>query len=210
MSRFVDIELFTQSLKTEVEKLFITDFSGHDMLHTVRVFNNARKIQSLCGGDLYLIALGAFLHDADDKKLFPDNMNNENARAIMYKLDVASEDIESVVEIINSVSFSAGKTPNTLEAEIVQDADRLDALGAIGIARCFSFGAVHGRPIYNECDFSDNNTQVSNSGVAHFYEKLLKLKAMMNTEYGLKEAQKRTDFLESYLKQLVYEIKSDK
>lgn len=210
MSRFIDIELLTESIKTDLYELFSSDFSGHDLLHTVRVLNNAQKIHCFSGGDIYLITLGALLHDADDKKLFPENKENEHARRIMENYDVSSDDIDIVIDIINRVSFSSGKTAEALEAKIVQDADRLDALGAVGIARCFSYGAAHGRPIYNESDFVDNNMEVSNSGIAHFYQKLLKLKSMMNTEYAKNEAEKRTVFLENYLNQFISEIKNDK
>ncbi len=210
MSRFVELELLTENVKKELKKLFNEDSTGHDLLHTLRVVKNAELLQKEHGGDAFIITLAALLHDADDKKLSPGTYKNkDNARRILCANDISEDDMERIISIINSVSFSDGKTAETIEAKIVQDADRLDALGAIGIARCFSFGGAHGRPIYNESDFIEGNIETSTSGIAHFYQKLLRLKDMMNTQYGRREAEKRTDFLEKYLTQFISEIKNE-
>ena len=210
MSRFVELELLTENVKTELKTLFSEDVSGHDFLHTLRVMNNACYIQSSVGGDRYIVVLAALLHDADDKKLFPDSAkDNANARKILKKYEVSEEDTEKITEIIRCVSFSSGAEAESTEAEIVQDADRLDALGAIGIARCFAYGASHGRSIYNEDDFIGNNMLGSESGIAHFYQKLLRPEALMKTEYGKKEAEKRTAFLKEYLKHFSEETSCD-
>lgn len=210
MSRFVELELLTENVKTELKKLFSEDVSGHDFLHTLRVLDNACSIQKSVVGDSYIIVLSALLHDADDKKLFPESAkDNTNARKILQKYEVSEDDTETIIEIIRCVSFSSGIEAESTEAKVVQDADRLDALGAIGIARCFAYGASHGRSIYNEDDFIGNNMLGSDSGLAHFYQKLLKLESLMKTEYGKKEAGKRTAFLKEYLKHFYEETGCD-
>ena len=210
MSRFVELELLTENVKKELKKLFSEDVSGHDFLHTLRVMNNACCIQKKVGGDRYIIFLSALLHDADDKKLFPHTAGEyPNARKIMEKYKVSEDDQKSIIKIIESVSFSDGKETESLEAEIVQDADRLDALGAIGIARCFSYGAAHGRSIYLEEDSDSEKIQSGSSGIAHFHQKLLLLENMMKTPYGKEEAHKRTLFMKEYLKHFSEETGCD-
>ncbi len=192
--------LITQAVKKEAEKFFGNEFSGHDVLHTMRVLENAKRLQALHGGDLFIISLSALLHDFDDKKISPETHKNlDNARAVLMKYSVEKQDTEHILNIIRSVSFSDGEAAQSLEAKIVQDADRLDALGAVGIARCFAWGGCHGRPIYSEKDSDSAYIETGNSGIAHFFQKLLKLESMMNTDGGRKEAKKRTDFLKEYL-----------
>ena len=189
-----------EDVKKEVAHLFENEFSGHDMLHTMRVLNNALRLQAAHGGDMLIISLSALLHDADDKKLSPETHKNlDNARRILDKADIAEESAEKILSVIKSVSFSDGKEAETLEAQIVQDADRLDALGAVGIARCFAWGGAHNRPIYTENDKDNTLSERGNSGIAHFFQKLLKLEAMMNTKTGREEAKKRTAFLREFL-----------
>ena len=190
-----------KNVENDIRELFSEEFSGHDVLHTLRVVKNARLLNSDGEGDDFIITLSALLHDADDRKLFPvSSENNGNARKILEKYGVSGEITERIIDIINSVSFSSGKIPESTEGKIVQDADRLDAIGAVGIARCFSFGGNHNRPLYEEGDFSGEGS--GNSSVAHFYSKLLKLQALMNTEKGREEAEKRTAFLKTYLEHL--------
>lgn len=206
MSRFIELELLTENVKKELKKLFAEDVTGHDFLHTLRVLNNACNIQKNAGGDIYLITFAALLHDADDKKLFPETAGEyHNARMILNKNGADEEDTEKIIEIIRTVSFSSGIDAKSIEAKVVQDADRLDAIGAIGIARCFAYGASHGRSIYNEEDFIGNNMRESKSSIAHFYQKLLKLESLMKTEYGKNEAAKRTAFLKEYLRHFTEE-----
>ena len=143
--------------------------------------------ETLC--DREVVALAALLHDTDDHKLF-SNRNNANARRFLEENKIPPERITQICEVINSVSFSQNKDrrPETIEAKIVQDADRLDALGAIGIARTFAYGGKHGRPF--------------EESVQHFSDKLLLLKDLMNTKTGRKLAEKRHVFLEIFLKEL--------
>lgn len=170
-----------------VQELFRGDAGGHDAEHSLRVYRLAMRIaRGEPGGDPTVIALAALLHDADDHKLF-STQDNANARAFLAAQQVAPEQIERICETINMVSFSRnrGRRPSTREGEIVQDADRLDALGAIGVARTFAYGGAHGRSLA--------------SSVEHFHEKLLLLKDELNTETARQLAAARHAFLEQFL-----------
>lgn len=173
--------------KEYIRALFAGDFSGHDAAHSLRVYQNAMQLAAAEPGcDRELVALAALMHDADDDKLFQTE-NNENARAFLEKQAVDAVRTERICEIINGVSFrkNRGKKPATIEGMIVQDADRLDAMGAIGIARTFAYGGAHGRSIADS--------------LRHFDEKLLLLKDEMNTGAGKKMARERHAFMETFL-----------
>ena len=176
-----------------VKTLFQNNSGGHDAEHTMRVYHNAMRIaEQETGADIEVVSLAALLHDADDHKLF-NTAENANARGFLSSQAVAPEKIEAIIAAINSVSFSQnrGKRPETLEGMIVQDADRLDAIGAVGIARTFAFGGEHGRSL--------------DSSIQHFHEKLLLLKDEMNTETAKQMAEERhafmLEFLEKYQKE---------
>ena len=171
-----------------IEELFRGNAGGHDTAHTLRVYRNAMKIvEKEPGCDVETAALAALLHDADDYKLFATE-NNANARAFLADNGATEEESERICAVINAVSFSKnrGRVPDTLEAKVVQDADRLDAIGAIGIARTFAYGGEHGRSL--------------DESVQHFYDKLLLLKDLMNTEAGKALAEERHAFLEEFLR----------
>ena len=175
-----------------IEKLFQNNAGGHDAAHTLRVYRNALLIaRSEPDCDLEIVSLAALLHDADDHKLFHTE-NNANARSFLKAHGV--EKAEEIIAAVNSVSFSQnrGKRPETLEGKIVQDADRLDAIGAVGIARTFAFGGEHGRSL--------------NSSIRHFHDKLLLLKDEMNTAAARRLAEERhaymIGFLEEYAKEM--------
>ena len=153
-----------------VRDLFRNNSGGHDAEHTLRVYRNAMSLagqEKEC--DTEIVELAALLHDADDHKLFHTE-NNANARAFLQSHGVDLGKTDRICVAINSVSFSRnrGKRPETLEGQIVQDADRLDAIGAIGIARTFAFGGEHGRPLEDS--------------IRHFHQKLLLLKDELNTK----------------------------
>ena len=172
-----------------VKELFAGNSDGHGADHTMRVYYNAQMIiAEYPDADSFVVLLAALLHDADDHKLF-NTENNMNARSFMEQKDISSETIEQICEIINSVSFShnRGKRPETLEGKIVQDADRLDAIGAIGIARTFAYGGKVGRPL------SDS--------IKHFYDKLLLLKDELNTDVAKTIAQKRHEYMQGFLEE---------
>ena len=179
-------EIIEQALEF-IKKLFQNNSDGHDAAHSIRVYTNARKIaEEYPECDLEVVSLAALLHDVDDHKLF-DTVNNMNARTFLKDRRVADEVIERICEVINGVSFSKnrGKRPATLEGQIVQDADRLDAMGAIGIARTFAYGGKVGRPLEDS--------------LRHFDDKLLLLKDEMNTEAAKRIAEHRHKYMEEFL-----------
>ena len=189
----MDRQKIIENAKAYVVEIFKGNSGGHDAEHTMRVYGNAMMIARKENiEDTFTIALGALLHDVDDYKLF-NTVNNQNARDFMTENGVDGKDIEIVCQIINEVSFSKNKDrrPTSIEAMVVQDADRLDALGAIGIARTFSFGGEHRRSL--------------GSNIAHFHEKLLLLKDLMNTETAKALAQERHSYMECFLKELEHE-----
>ena len=190
----MDGEKLIQKAMDYVADLFRGDAGGHDAQHTMRVFRNATAIAEQEECDRTVVALSALLHDADDHKLFSTE-NNANARKFLGENGVSPQRTEEICRTVNMVSFSRnrGKRPETAEGRIVQDADRLDAIGAVGIARTFAFGGAHGR------DLDDS--------IQHFYDKLLLLKDEMNTEAGKREAERRHRFLEMFLEEYREETK---
>jgi uncharacterized protein len=153
----------------------------------MRVYRSALEIaETEPEADLLIVSLGALLHDADDAKLFQTE-NNANARRFLEGRDISPDTAEEICRVINGVSFSKNgdRKPATLEGMIVQDADRLDALGATGIARTFAYGGKHGRS--------------PEDSIAHFHEKLLLLKDRMNTVKGREMAESRHAFLNMFL-----------
>lgn len=172
-----------------IEELFKENADGHDAAHTMRVYKNAERLAEYYSeSDKEIILLSALLHDVDDHKLF-DTKNNENARRFLEENGVEEPDIERICTIINAVSFSKnrGKHPDTIEGKIVQDADRLDALGAIGIARTFAYGGKHQRSL--------------DDSVKHFYEKLFLLKDEMNTKEAKEMAEERHKIMEEFIEE---------
>ena len=192
--------------------IFEGDSSGHDIHHTLRVHDLARTICSEEGGDESIVRISALLHDVDDRKLFGDN-GYANARRFMGSEGIPEDVQERICEIIDQISFK-GKdsvTPTTLEGKIVQDADRMDAIGAIGIARAFAYGGSKGRPMYDPGDAPKEGMSekeyFSNQGssINHFYEKLLLLKDMMNTSTAKRMAQERHDYMLGFLDEFMAE-----
>ena len=183
------------SAKEYIKDIFKNESTGHDKEHTMRVYRNALLIaKEYPNCDLFIVEIAALLHDVDDHKLF-DHPNNENARAFLKEQNIKEEQIERICDVINEISFSKNKDkkPTSLEAMIVQDADRLDAIGAIGVARTFAYGGRNCRPL--------------ESSIKHFYEKLLLLKDKMNTEFGKKLAEERHQFLINFLSEYSKETK---
>jgi uncharacterized protein len=182
-------DLLIQNAKDYIKDLFSGNSDGHDLDHSLRVYSNAMTIaETEPSCDIEAVALAALPHDTDDHKLF-ETKGNANAVSFLKSHGVGDAKTDFIVSIINSVSFSKnrGKTPDSIEAKIVQDADRLDALGAIGIARTFAFGGKHGRTL--------------DSSIDHFYEKLLLLKDLMNTEKAKELAEGRHLFMEQFIEE---------
>ncbi len=202
-----------------VEKMFENDFSGHDCFHTYRVCRTAKIIAENEEANVIIVQLAALLHDVDDIKLSPGTYaNKERAKAFLIENGVDESTIQNICEIISEVSF-AGKDsiiPKTIEGKCVQDADRLDALGAIGIARAFAYGGNRGRIIYNPeikpkiGMGRDEYNNSSSTTVNHFYEKLFWLKDMMNTDSGKKIAEERECYMKEYISRFMDEWKGIK
>ncbi len=183
-----------------VEMHMAGESTGHDIHHVRRVYQMALNLSKGLEVDILTISLASLLHDLDDYKISKDTN-----KARDFLKNNCPEQEEKVMNIIDNMSFSShkqGKSVNTMEGKIVQDADRLDALGAIGIARCFAYTGKVGRPIYN-------NNKDDVSGIAHFYQKLLDLKDLMNTDKGRKIAIERTEFMKNYLERFFKEWKGE-
>ena len=167
-------------------QLFVGNSGGHDYEHSMRVYRLAMLIAENEKCDRTVVALAALLHDVDDYKMF-STYDNAHARSFMESHGVTPKNIKKIIDAINGVSFSKNglKKPKTIEGMIVQDADRLDAIGAVGIARTFAFGGEHGRSI--------------ESTIKHFHKKLLLLKDGMNTETAKRIAESRNAFMEEFL-----------
>lgn len=190
-----------ENAKAFAKDIFSADSSGHDYHHTLRVWALARTIGEAEGANMAVVELAALLHDVDDHKLSPDTAENKDrAAGFLRSQGVAEDRIKEILRIIDRISFSRNTLPpDTLEGKCVQDADRLDALGAIGVARTFAFGGSHGRAIH------DPEGQDRGSSIAHFYDKLLLLKDRMNTETGRRMALHRHEYLKNFLAEFLSE-----
>lgn len=194
---------------------------GHDWFHIERVYKNSILISKDENCDELIVQLGALLHDIADSKFHngDETVGPKVAREFLESQNVSEEIIVHVINIIENISFKGGnfeKKFSSKELDIVQDADRLDAIGAIGIARVFNYGGFKNRPLYNP-EIAPNLTMTKEeykNNVAptlnHFYEKLLLLSDKMNTETGKKIAQKRHEYMEGFLEQFYTEWNGEK
>ncbi|CAH8282950.1 uncharacterized protein EV196_101523 [Mariniflexile fucanivorans] len=189
---------------------------GHDWFHIERVYNNALLIAKNEKVDVFIVQLGALLHDIADSKFYngDETVGPNKAREFLFNLNVDSKVIEHVVHVIENISFKGGNDTQkfkSAELDVIQDADRLDALGAIGIARTFNYGGFKNREIYNpdikpDLNMTKEEYKTSTAPtINHFYEKLLLLKDKMNTKTGKDIASKRHAFMELYLDQFYNE-----
>ena len=190
--------------------------AGHDWFHIERVYKNSLHIAKTETCNTEVVALGALLHDIADSKFHngDETIGPKVARQFLESHQVSEAIVAQVIDIIENISFKGGnfstKTPS-IELQIVQDADRLDAIGAIGIARTFNYGGFKNRQLYNpeirpnlamtKDEYKNNEAPTIN----HFYEKLLLLKDKMNTELGKKMAQERHNYMEGFLEQFFLE-----
>ncbi len=176
----------------------MNQFVGHDFDHSVRVHRNAVRIAEDETCDMMVVEAAAIVHDYLDHKFGGDTKERQEKLAhVLSEVGLSSSQTELVLGIINTMSFTKGVLMTTMEGMIVQDADRLDALGAIGIARTFAYGGHLGRPLYG----------TDESSLQHFHDKLFKLKNLMNTSKGKVLAIARHEFMLMYMEQLAQELR---
>lgn len=206
----MDEEAVLKQTEEYIKNKLAGEGSGHDWWHVYRVLKNAAHIGRQEDADLFVVQLAALLHDVSDWKFNEgdDDVGPRLAREWLEKMQIEERIISHVCEIIKGMSFKGAgvKTQmRTKEGMVVQDADRLDAIGAIGISRTFAYGGHKGREIYNphiRPEKHDSFEQYKNNSgptINHFYEKLLLLKDLMNTETARKIAEERHRFMELYL-----------
>ena len=194
---------------------------GHDWFHIERVYKNSLLIAKDEDCNLTVVKLGALLHDIADSKFHDgdETIGPRTARAFLESENVSEETVAHVINIIENISFKGGNFGqqfDSKELQIVQDADRLDAIGAIGIARCFNYGGFKNRALYNpeitpKFNMSKEEYKTAESPTLnHFYEKLLLLKDKMNTPTGKKIAEARHQYMENFLSQFYSEWEGDK
>jgi len=214
-----EINQVIEKLEKEIKEIFSADSSGHDIYHLKRVLNLALHIQKKEGGDRFIIAVASFLHDlhriiqTETGEYCSPEQSLPKIKEILMKVKIEEGEIDRILECIKvheEYDFSdGGKTAKDIESLIVQDADNLDAMGAMGIARAFSYGGSKGVPIwipdipFERKTFEETITDPSE--IHHFYSKLLKLKDNMNTKTAKEIAQKRHTFLEKYLEEFFAE-----
>ena len=195
-----------------VKEKFENEYSGHDWFHTLRVFRTATRIAEAEGADVETVQLAALLHDVDDRKLSPETYEDKaNARNFLSANKVDESRIDEICRIIGEISFAENCVPPTLEGKCVQDADRLDAIGAIGIARAFAYGGNHKRLMYHP-DIAPNPNmsreeyvKSQSTTVNHFHEKLFKLTDMMNTDTAKSIAKEREEYMRGFVVEFLNE-----
>ena len=196
-----------------VRSLFENDFTGHDWWHVNRVRNMALKIAGNEGGDRFIIEMSALLHDVDDWKINTYGISSKTADWLK-NIKIPDSVSNHILDVIEQVSFKGAGVKNeavSIEAKIVQDADRLDAIGAIGIARTFAYGGSKQRPIYlpeikpELHDNFESYKKTTAPTINHFYEKLLLLKNRLNTKTAIEIAKNRHTFMETFLEQFFEE-----
>ncbi len=218
------LKYFLKKLEVTIKKMFLSENSGHDIYHLYRVKNLALHIQEKEGGDRLIIGISAFLHDIhrlmekNKGKFIHPKESLPVIRNILQDINFPEDKISKVlhcIEFHEEYGFSKkGKTVKDIETLILQDADNLDAIGAIGIARTFTFGGAHSVPMWiPEKKFNRkffNESEKDPSTLHHFYSKLLKLKENMNTKTGKEIAYKRHIFIEKYIVEFINEWKGIK
>jgi uncharacterized protein len=201
-------------LQNEVKKIVAKNDPAHDFEHILRVYKNAEKICKSEKADKKLVLSAVLLHDiisfpkSDKRSKTASTKSAIKAKKILKRFNFSMTEIKIIMDAIESHSFSKNKKPKTLEGKILQDADRLDALGSIGIARTFAVSGGENRPFYNKYDPFCSNRKPDDQkwAVDHFYKKLLLLQTRMNTRFAKNEAKRRTKILKKFLNDLKTEI----
>lgn len=209
-----------EEIETYLKRHYLKDTSGHDWWHFDRVRKIALHIAKKENADLFIVEVAALLHDVADFKFTPDQSKvYDELRVMLDKLGVKKKNIEKIIYIIDNVSFKGAGVPSKqkdIEGKVVQDADRLDALGAIGIARTFAYGGHAGVSMHDprikpkrHTTFEDYKTRKTTT-VNHFYEKILLIKDRINTKTAQKIAEERHDFTEKFLENLFKEMEGER
>lgn len=197
-----------------VRNTFQDDYSGHDYFHALRVYKMATRLAEEENANVTIVQLAALLHDVDDIKLSPETYANQDRTVhFLKKHGIPEARITTICNIIGEVSFKGtdSTTPETIEGKCVQDADRLDAMGAIGIARAFAYGGNHNRVIYDPeikptVDMNADTYQGHiSTTINHFYEKLFQLKGLMNTDAAKRIAGQREAYMKTYISEFLDE-----
>ncbi|WP_338035418.1 HD domain-containing protein [Halobacillus ihumii] len=192
-------EPLKKTIENYVHQLFDRDPTGHDYYHMKRVAHWSKVLAEKEGADPFICEVAGWLHDVGDAKLFPEPVQaREHAMRFLSEQGITEHVCWQIKIAMEDVSFSKGQTPKTLEGKIVQDADRLDAIGAIGIARTFAFGGAHSQLIHQE-------GKETSGSIQHFYDKLLKLSDLIHTKSARKEAQIRHQYMLDYLQRFLGE-----
>ena len=207
--------LMIEETKTFVKNKLYGEGSGHDWFHIERVYNLAKYLAEKENADSFIVEMAALLHDIDDWKFSNTNDSNmTTTENFLNSIHIDHDSFKRIIEIIQTMSFKGGvvdSTQHTVEGKVVQDADRLDAIGAIGIARTFAYGGSKNRLMYDptiqpiEFKSLDEVKNAENHTINHFYEKLLKLKYLMNTNTAKEIAEKRHQFMEEFLNEFYSE-----
>ncbi len=211
----IEDQIVSKTIDFVKEKLAGAE-GGHDWFHIQRVYNNAKLISKEEKVDLFVVSIGALLHDIADSKFHDgdESVGPKVALEFLQGLHVQKEVIDHVIAIIENISFKGGNIIQKFrspELDVIQDADRLDAIGAVGIARCFNYGGFKNRAIYDpdikpNLNMSKEEYKSSTAPtINHFYEKLLLLKDRMNTQTGKKLALQRHAYMEGFLEQFYME-----
>jgi len=201
----------------EAKSLYVEADPGHDFSHILRVCENARKIGEREGADMQVLLLAALFHDAGSGPKSAVHSDESSARSVkiveefLARWDISPVVRKKVLYAVEMHGFSRGIVPHTLEARVLQDADRLDAMGAIGIARAFTVGGSMGRKMYNPVDPFCTAREPDDGmwNIDHFYRKLLKLEEGMHTETARMLARRRGAFMRNYLAELLVEIEGE-
>jgi uncharacterized protein len=210
------LRLWRQSLHSFAKTIYTSSDPAHDMLHIGRVVHWALRLAQVEGADPFIVLPAAYLHDMvnlakdDPRRKEASRLSSAAAVDWLTGQGYPAQYLDAVAHAIAAHSFSAGITPETIEAKVVQDADRLDALGAAGIARCFSVNAKFGSIFYHPDDFwaTSRAPDDKNYAVDHFFVKLFKISETMHTDAARAEAAERVGFMKAFLKQLESESKN--
>lgn len=214
----MDKENILVSTRRFVKATLAGEASGHDWWHIARVTKTALTIGRAENADLFIVEMGALLHDMADSKLFDEDKALTEVENFLTEQGLSQAQITEITGIMTGISYKGGHNTAqlSLEGQIVQDADRLDAIGAIGIARTFAYSGNKGRLIHDPNMKPRENLSLEDyrkgedTAIMHFYEKLLKLKDLMNTKEGKRLAQGRHEFMETYLQQFYAEWEGER